>query len=196
MTRLARTRSWTHPAALLHECSSAAVTSALRFRSRSCRASRRGGVQPSRAQKPAADRAPRQRRPRGAHSGTPSDLDSVRRDFQDGSGLDAAGPERLLRVAGSRITRPRSAVPDAVHAHRYADPGTRVGDDRHHLVGRSPGAIADVDRADGVTSSPPSDDGGFVIDEAEVVPGGRFPSCAAARPHTSPYRPAAQRGTP
>jgi hypothetical protein len=122
--------------------------------------------------------------------------------------LDAAGLERVLRAAGSCTTRPRSAVPDAVHAHPHVDPGTRVGaavagrgarvgDDRHHLVGRSRGAIADVDRADGVTSCPtPSDDGGSVIDEAEVVPGGRFPSCAADRPHTSSDRPAAQRGTP
>ena len=110
--------------------------------------------------------------------------------------LDAAGLERVLRVAGSRITRPRSAVPDAVHAHRYVDPGTRVGDDRH-LVGRSPGRHRRRrPRRRCHVLSAPSDDGGFVIDEAEVVPGGRFPSCAADRPHTSPDRPAAQRGTP
>ncbi len=119
--------------------------------------------------------------------------------------LDAAGLERVLHAAGSRITRPRSAVPDAVHAHPHVDPGTRVGaavaghgagvgDDRHHLVGPSRGARADVDR---VMSRPtPSDDGGFVIDEAEVVRGGRFPSCAADRLPASPDRPAAQRGTP
>jgi len=122
--------------------------------------------------------------------------------------LDAAGLERVLRVAGPRTTRPRSAVPDAVHALRYVAPGTRVGaavaghgarvgDDRHHQVGRSRGAIADVDRAVGAASCPtPSDDGGFVIDEAEVIRGGRFLSYVADRPHTSPDRPAAQRGTP
>ena len=122
--------------------------------------------------------------------------------------LDAAGLERVLRAAGSRTTRPRSAVPDAVHAHPHVDPGirtgaavarqgARVGDDRSHLVGRSPGALADVDRTTRATPRPiPSGDGGFVIDEAEVVRGGRFPSCAADRPHTSPDRPAAQRGTP
>ena len=106
--------------------------------------------------------------------------------------LDAAGLERVLRAAGSRITRPRSAVPDAVHALRYVAPGTRVGaagaghgarvgDDRHHLVGRSRGAIADVDRAVGVASCPtPSDDGGFVIDEAEVTYWGLCPACSTS----------------
>lgn len=123
--------------------------------------------------------------------------------------LDAAGLERVLRAAGSRTTRPRSAVPDAVHAHPHVDPGirtgaavarqgARVGDDRSHLVGRSPGALADVDRADGAAPCPtPSDDGGFVIDEAEVVRGGRFRTCAADRPPPRfPRPPAAQRGTP
>jgi Fur family transcriptional regulator, stress-responsive regulator len=44
----------------------------------------------------------------------------------------------------------------------------RVGD--NHLVCRSCGAIADVDCADGVAPClTPSDDGGFVINEAEVV---------------------------
>ena len=46
---------------------------------------------------------------------------------------------------------------------------TRV-DHNHRLVRRSCGAIADVDCANGVAPCPtPSDDGGFVTDEAEVV---------------------------
>ena len=43
-------------------------------------------------------------------------------------------------------------------------------DHNHRLVRRSCGAIADVDCANGVAPCPtPSDDGGFVTDEAEVV---------------------------
>ena len=153
---------------------------------------------------------------------------------------DAADLERALRAAGLRVTRPRLAVLDAVHAHPHVDTealigaararlGTvshqavydvlrvltdrglvrriqpqgsvaryeaRVGDDHDHLVHRSCGAIADVDRATGVAPRlTPSDDGGLVTDEAEVH-GGRCPSGAAGRPPASPDRPAAQRRTP
>ncbi|WP_156755486.1 Fur family transcriptional regulator [Actinokineospora pegani] len=58
----------------------------------------------------------------------------------------------------------------------------RVGDNHHHIVCRSCGAIADVDCA--VGHSPcltASDDHGFVVDEAEVVYWGTCPGCAAER---------------
>jgi Fur family transcriptional regulator, stress-responsive regulator len=59
---------------------------------------------------------------------------------------------------------------------------SRVGDNHHHVVCRSCGAIADVDCAAGNTPClTASDDRGFVIDEAEVVYWGRCPSCAAGR---------------
>jgi Fur family ferric uptake transcriptional regulator len=59
---------------------------------------------------------------------------------------------------------------------------TRVGDNHHHVVCRSCGAIADVDCAVGHTPClAASDDHGFVIDEAEVVYWGTCPDCAAAR---------------
>ncbi|MGY1682779.1 Fur family transcriptional regulator [Geodermatophilus sp. SYSU D01176] len=137
---------------------------------------------------------------------------------------DTADLERALRAAGLRVTRPRLAVLDAVHAHPHVDTETligaararvgavshqavydvlraltdsglvrriqpegsvaryeaRVGDNHHHLVCRSCGAIADVDCATGVAPClTPSDDGGFVIDEAEVIYWGRCPTCAA-----------------
>ena len=113
----------------------------------------------------------------------------------------AADLERVVRAAGSRHdvlgastdsgpvrrTRPQGSV-----ARHEATVG-----DRSHLLGRSCGALADVDCADGVAPCPSlSDDGSFVIDEAQVVRWGRFPSCAADRPPASPDRPAAQRGTP
>lgn len=55
----------------------------------------------------------------------------------------------------------------------------RVGDNHHHLVCRSCGAIEDVDCAHG--SAPcltASDDHGYVIDEAEVVYWGLCPACS------------------
>ena len=46
----------------------------------------------------------------------------------------------------------------------------RVGDNHHHLVCRSCGAVADVDCTVGAAPClSPSDTAGFVVDEAEVV---------------------------
>ena len=56
----------------------------------------------------------------------------------------------------------------------------RVGDNHHHVVCRSCGRIADVDCATGETPClTASDDGGFAIDEAEVVYWGRCPTCSS-----------------
>ncbi len=57
----------------------------------------------------------------------------------------------------------------------------RVGDNHHHVVCRSCGAIADVDCAVGhAPCLTASDDEGFVIDEAEVVFWGLCPECSTA----------------
>jgi len=57
---------------------------------------------------------------------------------------------------------------------------SRVGDNHHHVVCRSCGAIADVDCAVGHTPClTASNDHGFVVDEAEVVYWGTCPDCAA-----------------
>jgi Fur family transcriptional regulator, stress-responsive regulator len=57
----------------------------------------------------------------------------------------------------------------------------RVGDNHHHQVCRSCGAISDVDCATGEPPClTPPDDGGFVVDEAEVIYWGRCHACAAA----------------
>ena len=54
----------------------------------------------------------------------------------------------------------------------------RVGDNHHHIVCRACGAIADTDCITGVRSClTPSDDHGFMIDEAEVTFWGMCPSC-------------------
>jgi Fur family transcriptional regulator, stress-responsive regulator len=77
--------------------------------------------------------------------------------------LTAAGLVRRIQPAGSLA--------------RYE---SRVGDNHHHLVCRSCGAIADVDCAVGdAPCLAASDDAGFAIDEAEVIYWGLCPDCAA-----------------
>ena len=54
----------------------------------------------------------------------------------------------------------------------------RVGDNHHHVVCRGCGVIADVDCAVNFTPClTPSDDNGFVLDEAEVIYWGYCPHC-------------------
>jgi Fe2+ or Zn2+ uptake regulation protein len=55
---------------------------------------------------------------------------------------------------------------------------SRVGDNHHHVVCRSCGAIADVDCAVGeMPCLTASDANGFTIDEAEVIYWGTCPTC-------------------
>jgi Fur family transcriptional regulator, stress-responsive regulator len=57
----------------------------------------------------------------------------------------------------------------------------RVGDNHHHVVCRSCGAVADVDCAVGEAPClTASDDHGFSIDEAEVIYWGLCPRCSTA----------------
>ncbi len=59
----------------------------------------------------------------------------------------------------------------------------RVGDNHHHLVCRSCGAVADVDCAVGAAPClTPSDTAGFVVDEAEVVFWGLCRECRLRTP--------------
>ena len=61
---------------------------------------------------------------------------------------------------------------------------TRVGDNHHHAVCRTCGAVSDVDC---VVGEPPcvltSDASGFVIDEAEVIFWGCCPACQKTSNH-------------
>jgi Fur family transcriptional regulator, stress-responsive regulator len=82
--------------------------------------------------------------------------------------LTAAGLVRRIQPSGS--------------VARYE---SRVGDNHHHMVCRSCGLIADVDRAvDRAVDEAPclaaSADGGFSIDEAEVIYWGLCPDCPTA----------------
>ena len=79
--------------------------------------------------------------------------------------LTAAGLVRRIQPSGS--------------VARYE---SRVGDNHHHVVCRSCGAIADVDCAVGETPCLTArTDHGFAIDEAEVVYWGTCPACSTAR---------------
>jgi Fur family ferric uptake transcriptional regulator len=58
----------------------------------------------------------------------------------------------------------------------------RVGDNHHHVVCRSCGALADVDCAvDETPCLTASDHHGFTIDEAEVIYWGLCPDCSTSR---------------
>jgi len=66
-------------------------------------------------------------------------------------------------------------------SHSVARYETRVGDNHHHVVCRSCGAIADVDCAVGEAPClTASNDRGFSIDEAEVIYWGLCPDCSTA----------------
>lgn len=79
--------------------------------------------------------------------------------------LTAAGLVRRIQPSGS--------------VARYE---SRVGDNHHHVVCRSCGVISDVDCAVGEAPClTPSDDNGFVLDEAEVIYWGMCPDCSASQ---------------
>ena len=60
---------------------------------------------------------------------------------------------------------------------------SRVGDNHHHIVCRSCGAVADVDCSVGFAPClTPSEAHGYAIDEAEVIYWGVCPSCSTAPP--------------
>lgn len=78
------------------------------------------------------------------------------------------------------------ALPTALMIRRIQPAGSlaryeaRVGD-HHHLVRRSYGAIVDVDCPVGEAPClTASDDGGFAVDEAQVVYWGLCPGCSPA----------------
>jgi Fur family transcriptional regulator, stress-responsive regulator len=105
------------------------------------------------------------------HADTKSIIGAVREDLGEVSQQAVYDVLEALTAAGlvRRIQPSRSVA-------RY-DP--RVGDNHHHLVCRSCGAIADVDCAVGSSAClTASDDHGFSIDEAEVVYWGLCPECS------------------
>ena len=95
--------------------------------------------------------------------------------------------QRLGAVSHQAVYDVLRALTEARLLRRIQPPGSvaryeaRVGDNHHHLVCRSCGAIADVDCAVGDTPClTASDPGGYEIDEAEVIYWGRCPACIEA----------------
>jgi Fe2+ or Zn2+ uptake regulation protein len=104
----------------------------------------------------------------------------------DTDGLIQAAREGLPDVSHQAVYDVLRALTDAGLVRRIQPAGSvaryeaRVGDNHHHLVCRSCGAIADVDCVVGHAPCLTAyDDHGFVIDEAEVVYWGLCPDCAA-----------------
>ena len=96
---------------------------------------------------------------------------------------------RVLTDVGlvRRIQPPGSAA-------RYE---ARVGDNHHHAVCRTCGAIVDVDCAVGdAPCLAPSDDTGYQLDEAEVIWWGRCPACSAAADRQPSADPREEESTP
>jgi Fur family transcriptional regulator, stress-responsive regulator len=114
-------------------------------------------------------------------------LETVREG--DHLGVEAIASEVRDRIGHVSL----QAVYEALHAltaagiiRRIEPPGSparyegRVGDNHHHVVCRSCGAVADVDCAVGEAPClTASDDHGFSIDEAQVIYWGLCPACSA-----------------
>lgn len=110
---------------------------------------------------------------RHPHADTETILGATRAEVPDVSHQAVYDVLRALTNAGLvRRIQPSGALA------RYE---SRVGDNHHHVVCRSCGAIADVDCAVGHTPClSASDDHGFAIDEAEVIYWGLCPDCTTS----------------
>lgn len=105
------------------------------------------------------------------HADTDSIIGAVRAELGEVSHQAIYDVLRALTAAGLvRRIQPSGSVA------RYE---SRVGDNHHHVVCRTCGAIADVDCAVGPAPClTASNDQGFVIEEAEVIYWGLCPDCA------------------
>jgi Fe2+ or Zn2+ uptake regulation protein len=107
------------------------------------------------------------------HADTDSIITAVRQDF--GQVSHQAVYDVLHALTAAELVRrfqPSGSVA------RYE---ARVGDDHHHVVCRSCGAIADVDGTVGEAACLTAPDGsGYEINGAEVIYWGRCPECVAA----------------
>jgi Fur family transcriptional regulator, stress-responsive regulator len=108
-----------------------------------------------------------------SHADTNSIIGLVREDLGEVSPQAVYDVLRALTAAG--LVR-RIDPPGSVACYE-----SRVGDNHHHVVCRSCGAIADVDCAVGTAPClTATDDHGYAIDQAEVVYRGLCPGCSAA----------------
>ncbi|MFJ4696115.1 Fur family transcriptional regulator [Streptomyces sp. NPDC088766] len=115
-------------------------------------------------------------------------LDTVREGDHLGVEAIAAGVrDRVGHISLQAVYEALHALTAAGLLRRLEPPGSparfegRVGDNHHHLVCRSCGAIADVDCAVGhAPCLTASDHRGFSVDEAEVIYWGLCPDCSRA----------------
>ncbi|MFC9287343.1 Fur family transcriptional regulator [Streptomyces sp. NPDC057052] len=115
-------------------------------------------------------------------------LDTVREGDHLGVEAIAAGVrDRVGHISLQAVYEALHALTAAGLLRRLEPPGSparfegRVGDNHHHLVCRSCGAIADVDCAVGhAPCLTASDHHGFSVDEAEVIYWGLCPDCSRA----------------
>jgi Fur family ferric uptake transcriptional regulator len=105
------------------------------------------------------------------HADTNTIVDAAREELGEVSTQAVYDVLRALTEAG--LVR---RIEPAGSPARYE---SRTGDNHHHVVCRSCGAIADVDCATGTTPClTASNSNGFVVDEAEVTFWGFCPDCA------------------
>ncbi|GAA2562111.1 MULTISPECIES: Fur family transcriptional regulator [Streptomyces] len=115
-------------------------------------------------------------------------LDTVRRgDHLEVEAIARGVRERIGHVSVQAVYEGLHALTAAGLVRRVEPAGSparyegRVGDNHHHLVCRSCGAVADVDCAVGRAPCLTAPDGhGFAVDEAEVIYWGLCPGCSSA----------------
>ena len=117
------------------------------------------------------------------HADTETLIGAVRADVGEVSHQAVYDVLRALTDAG--LVR---RIQPAGSTARYE---SRIGDNHHHLVCRSCGTVVDVDCAIGAAPClDPSEDHGFVVDEAEVVFWGLCPACSTSQTSSQPTTPA------
>ena len=116
----------------------------------------------------------------------------VRRPHSDVDTIAAGVREAIGSVSTQAVYDGLNALTAAGLLRRIEPAGsparfeTRVGDNHHHLVCRTCGALVDVDCAVGETPClEPSDPAGYSVDEAEVIYWGQCPTCQHATNATS-----------
>ncbi|WP_345620063.1 Fur family transcriptional regulator [Streptomyces ziwulingensis] len=115
-------------------------------------------------------------------------LETVRHGDHLGAEALAAGVrDRVGHISVQAVYEALHALTAAGLVRRIEPAGSparfegRVGDNHHHVVCRSCGAVADVDCAVGhAPCLAASDDHGFTVDEAEVTYWGLCPGCSPA----------------
>ncbi|WP_440580225.1 Fur family transcriptional regulator [Streptomyces sp. PT19] len=121
-------------------------------------------------------------------------LDTVRRgDHLDAEAIADGVRRRVGHISLQAVYEALHALTAAGIVRRIQPPGGparfegRVGDNHHHVLCRSCGALADVDCAVGEAPClTASDDHGFSIDEAEVIYRGLCPDCSTSGSSTAP----------